>query len=191
MLWCDGRQQKRAHQSSPGSDEDVPAGDVSKSKRSKKTKSFASEEKQERVETLKTKLRGKHGTAHTPIQYTLWAEMIDVGTHSSIDEPPSVPMFQGKARHSKAKAGDNEMATVFTEMAKSVINILAPTTKTSSSTSTGTMSPGKVAELRSKYLQQMRELHQLFEAGALTEKEFFDQKSPILDQLTHLNPGKV
>ncbi len=26
-------------------------------------------------------------------------------------------------------AGDNEMATVFTEMAKSVINVLAPTTK--------------------------------------------------------------
>ena len=48
-------------------------------------------------------------------------DVIDVGTHSSIDEPPSVPMFQGKARQSKAKAGDNEMATVFTEMAKSCI----------------------------------------------------------------------
>ncbi len=67
-------------------------------------------------------------------------------------------LFQGKAK-SKAKAGDNEMATVFTEM---VINVLAPTTKTSS---TGTMSSGKVAELRSKYLQQMRELHQLFEGA--------------------------
>ena len=65
MLWCDGRQQKRAHQSSPGSDEDVPAGDVSKSKRSKKTKSFASEEKQERVETLKTKQTRNSYTVHS------------------------------------------------------------------------------------------------------------------------------
>ncbi len=100
---------------------------MSKSKRSKKTKStksFASEEKQERVETLK--VRGKHGTAHTahtPIPITVHSlgRNDRCGYHSSIDEPPSVPMFQGKARQSKAKAGDNEMATVFTEMAKSCI----------------------------------------------------------------------
>ena len=31
------------------------------------------------------------------------------------------------------------------------------------------ISPGKIANLRSNYLQQMRDLHALFESGAITE----------------------
>lgn len=49
------------------------------------------------------------------------------------------------------------------------------------------ISPGKVVNLRSNYLQQMRDLHQLFECGALTEDEFKEQKEPILNQLKKLN----
>ena len=95
---------KRVRQSSPmissDSDDDLGAHKIlvsnnPKSKKPKKSlKSAAIEEKQESVEKVKTQLRGKHGTSYTPIQYTLWAEMIDVGTHNSIEEPPSVPMFQ-------------------------------------------------------------------------------------------------
>ena len=70
------------------------------------------------------KLRAKHSTAYTPIQYTLWVEMIDVGTHSSVDEPPTVPMFTDKPK-SKAKY-DSNIGAVFTEMAKSVISVLQP-----------------------------------------------------------------
>ena len=32
----------------------------------------------------------------------------------------------------------------------------------------GYPSPGKIADIRSKYIQQLRELHALFEMGALT-----------------------
>ncbi len=49
------------------------------------------------------------------------------------------------------------------------------------------ISPGKIANLRSSYLQQMRELHSLFESGALTESEFQEQKIPILQQLKKLS----
>lgn len=56
-----------------------------------------------------------------------------------------------------------------------------------STTSEG-ISPGKVANLRSSYLQQMRELHSLFESGALTDYEFQEQQIPILEQLKKLSP---
>ena len=36
--------------------------------------------------------------------------------------------------------------------------------------STSTIPPGKIAELRSKHPQQMKELHSLFETGALTKQ---------------------
>jgi hypothetical protein len=48
------------------------------------------------------------------------------------------------------------------------------------------ISPSKVANLRSNYLQQMRDLHSLYASGALTESEFLDQKMPILEQLKKL-----
>ena len=44
-------------------------------------------------------------------------------------------------------------------------------------------------ELRSKYIQQLKELHLLVEAGALTEQEYFDQKEPLLHQLKKMNPS--
>ena len=98
MLWCDGFQErllKRVHQSGQDSDDDTisstSGNDRSKSR--KKMKSDSCEDKRERIETLKTKLQSKHGTVYTTIQYTLCAEMIDVGSHNSIGKPPAVPMF--------------------------------------------------------------------------------------------------
>ena len=41
------------------------------------------------------------------------------------------------------------------------------------------ISPGKVVNLRSNYLQQIWDLHQLYECGVLTEDEFKEQKEPI------------
>ena len=78
-----------------------------------------------------------------------------------MDELPTVPMFTGKAK-SKVKC-DSDMGAVLTEMAKSVISVLQPklasTPPSSPRESTSTISPGKIAELRSKYLQQMKVLH--------------------------------
>ena len=51
-------------------------------------------------------------------------------------------------------------------------------------TITAGISPGKIANLRSNYLQQMRDLHLLFENGAITECEFQEQKLTILEQLS-------
>ena len=123
--------------------------------------------KWERIEGLKTKLRAKHGTSYTPIQYTLRGEGIDVGTHSSVDEPPTVSMFTGKAK-SKAKC-DSDMGVMFMEMAKSVISVLQP--KSVSTPLENPLLPYLLEKLLSYvHLQQMKELHSLFETGALTKQ---------------------
>jgi len=120
----------------------------------------------------------------TPLQCTLWAEMVCVGTHKSLDNPPQVQMFTGKRKQKP----DNEMSTVFTELAKSVVNVLSPQTRPPT-TNSGGVSPSKLADLRSKYIHQMRELHSLYELGALTESEFKEQKEPILSQLKKFTPA--
>ena len=51
------------------------------------------------------------------------------------------------------------------------------------------ISPGKIANLRSNYLQQLRDLHSLLESGAINDKEFQEQKMPILEQLRKFAPS--
>ena len=46
----------------------------------------------------------------------------------------------------------------------------------------------KTADIRFKYLQQIRNLYNLFEAGVLTDREFVEQKATVLDQLEKLTP---
>ena len=73
-------------------------------------------------------------------------------------------------------------------MAKVAKN-LAPTSQTPPPASdTSTVSSGKIANLRASYLQQLKDLHGLYDCGALKETEFFEQKKPILEQLTKLKP---
>jgi len=49
------------------------------------------------------------------------------------------------------------------------------------------ISPGKIANLRTNYLQQLRDLHSLLENGAISDKEFQELKVPIVQQLKKLN----
>jgi len=159
---------------------------IVKVKGNQKRKKKALEEQKEHVEQVKSELREKHGDSYTPLQYTplqytLWAEM---GAHKSLDNTPQVQMFTGE----KKQKPDNEMSTVFTELAKSVVNVLSPQTRPPTANS-GRVSPIKLADLHSRDIHQMRELHSLYELGALTESEFKEQKELILSQLKKFTPA--
>ena len=106
--------------------------------------------------------------------------MVAVGKHKSLGNLPQVQMFTEKVKKPKP---DNEMSTVFTELAKSVVSVLSPQASAHTLTPSGCVSPNKIVELHSKYIQQMREPHSLHELGALTESEFKEQQQPILVQL--------
>ena len=73
------------------------------------------EEKNECIEDYVTRLVEQHREKFIKVQYRLWVELLDVGTHKRLDDPPPLPMFSG------AKAGKpnkkTELAHAFTEMA--------------------------------------------------------------------------
>ena len=80
------------------------------------------------------------------------------------------------------------MTTAVTEMAKAMTSAgsstpvsVSASTPPSGPTPTAGISPGKIVNLRSNYLQQMRDLHSLFENGAIMECEFQEQKLTILE----------
>ena len=83
------------------------------------------------------------------------------------------------------------MTTAVTEMARAMTSggtaSPAASAMVTPTTTAAGISPGKIANLRSNYLQQMRDLHSLFENGAITECEFQEQKMPMLEQLKKLS----
>lgn len=122
--------------------------------------------------------------------------MLDVGTRKSIDEPPNAPMFTG-VKHGKTSQA-SALTNAFTEMASSTAVAFSQSNRPSSSSpddlskrpSPSSSSPGKLVELRGKYIQQLRELHSLFEGGARSELEFVSEKDSILHQLKMMSPPR-
>ena len=133
-------------------------------------------------------LREKHGQQYTGIQYRLWAEMLDVGTHESFDDPPSVPMFTGNRVSSKKVSVADAMSDL-TSAISSVIAIRSPGPTANASATVNNAfesNADKKAQLRSQYLQQLKELHGLFQIGALDADEMADLKKDILKELKNL-----
>ena len=96
-------------------------------------------------------------------------------------------MFRGG--HDKKPNQVQALTSCMTEMAKAMAS---SSPHTQAAESAGLMhtpvgiSPGKMANLRSNYLQQLRDLHALLESGAINDSEFQDQKATVLEQLKKL-----
>ena len=134
--------------------------------------------KASRVNDLKVKLRTKHGSFYSGVQYAMWAEMLVGGGHDSMDEPPPAPMF-GMSRV-RGKPGSS-MSDAFTVLAGSIANALSPLPKEINHNS-----PTKSVTLRGKYMEQLRDLVHLKEIGALTEEEYQEQRVTIVKLLRKL-----
>ena len=105
-----------------------------------------------------------------------------------------MPAFSGREKRTTPIAG---LTTAVAEIAKacamaqqqssqqcgSIVSATVPSTSTSS-----TVSPARVVDLRRNYLEQVKDLHSLLECGALTAVEFEEQKAPILEQLKKMKP---
>ena len=105
--------------------------------------------------------------------------------YRSLDDPPGIPAFAPTRRQSSGPVA--QPTSALTQIAGAMTPFSQPSVVTTPTTSGG-ISPAKVANLRSNYLQQMRDLHMLFESGAISEAEFMEQKVPILQQLKRLVP---
>ena len=149
----------------------------------KKKKCGHAEERSARVKELKAKLQRQHGSDYSATQYTLWAEMLVGETHDSFDTPPQVPMFgmiRARGRHC------SDPNTALDCIADRITATFSPHTVPVRSVNNSS-SPSKNAELCSNYMQQLRELVNLQEMGALTSEEYEDQRLALVDLMKGLN----
>lgn len=103
--------------------------------------------------------------------------------YRSQDEPlVYIPAFTGRAHDNCETLISGLTSAVAERHAIAQQHTPAAAQVASASASTG-VSPGKylLTSEAINYLQQMRDLHSVFETGALTEAEFLDQKKPILE----------
>ena len=108
-------------------------------------------------------------------------------THDSLDNPPDVPMF-GLKRVCGRSTCSSDLNAALTGMANSIVTVLSPQVPVCPSGSgINSNSPSKSVELRSKYMQQLRELVNLHEIGALTTEEYEDQRRTLVDLMKKLN----
>ena len=162
--------------------------DVEIAPKTKKRRSDA-EERQERVQAKFEDLKKWHGTKYTSPQYRFWAEALEVGLHTSTDDPPRGRMFEGPKTCKKP----SELKEAFTELAKTLTDVVrgghnTPPLSSSPLKHNDTGSPNvsrtlKVADLKSKYIQQIKGLFSLYEVGALSQDDFDKQKGIILEQM--------
>ena len=174
VLWCMGRStKKRSRDHRNSSEESDACHEVARKSKKKKT---TYEDKQEMVDDTVDELRSKHGTKFTSLQYRVWAETILSGSHESLDDPPRGSFFGCKGQVGKKAACSN-------------VSSQQPASPTSShSQPTGlSLTPGKTAELRSTYIKQIKELHDLLEMGAITQEHFTKQRDSLLEQMDKLN----
>ncbi len=147
------------------------------------------------VEEIFATLQKKHGSTHTAAQLRLWANMLQIGTHRDYDEPPKVPMF---GTTSKTGSKGSALTEALSSVAEGFMRALKSPgqhpsgcnspTQTSSRSPLQEMgvSPGKCATLRTQYILQLKQLHQLLEATALTKEEYEAQKAAILQKMQEL-----
>ena len=124
---------------------------------------------------LKKKLREKHGSDYSGIQFSIWAETIAAGNHDSLDNPPQGILNFGNHPRGRSSHLEETLMNVVGKIASALSP--APTSSTMP-ISRGMNSPSKSVELRGKYLQQLKEMVNLRDIGALTEDEY-DQSLSI------------
>ncbi len=134
----------------------------------KKKKLTKYEEKLERVDELVDELKSKHGATYTNIQYRVWAETMDTGRHRSMDSPPRGTFFKCQGRKGTKPSH-------------------SPPPTAQQSSAEITLTPGKTAQLRSTYIQQIKDLHSLVDIGAISNEHFVKQRDILLQQMDKLN----
>ena len=149
---------------------------------------------EEEVTDIFEDLKEKHKEMKLP-KLRLWARMIANGVHESTEEPPNVPMITGTI---PKRARRESMHDAVVDAAKAVAQVFTGSTSqcsshttqssvtTTSATTSLTISPACLVNIRMKHYEQLRYLHKLFDVGILDEGEFLEQKKKILVVLRSL-----
>ena len=203
LLWADAR---HTRVQSPNT-----SGSSSRGQKRKSADPFGLTSKRQQIESevdVVSDLKKKQGDKYSLPQLRLWARCIVSGNHESTDEPPDLPPITGNGPKKPKKQSFGgalvEAASTFAaqvvrgseiKQSGNAIVVSGTTTQTPTKLSTSVcidndksvvLSPGKVTDLQSKKLQELRELQCLRDQGILTEEEFAEQKSLVLASLRKL-----
>ena len=108
--------------------------------------------------------------------------------------PPQNPMF---GYNGKSGAKTPSLTEALTSVAEGIVRVLkppaptgsqSPPARTSSHTQLNEMgvSSSKCASLRSQYIEQLKQLHQLLELTAISKDEYDQQKADVLKKMQQL-----
>ena len=185
-LWCSMAKPAIVEQHSEACDsEEVP--DIPPTSSAKRKKSLV-EEKRERVQGIFEDLKGLHQTKYPAPQYRLWAEAINIGRHVSRETPPLGTMFQ-RCGAPPVRSSKNKLSEAFTELAKSVSSDIGgkrTPPDQSPPKEHHSITPAKAAALQTTYINQVVDLHDLFESGAISEADYLKQRDIVLVQMANL-----
>ena len=131
---------------------------------SQKTKFAVHSEKMSEVEEIIKNLKTKHDSQYTDEQLRVWAHMIHLKKHDSMESPPCKPFFKSKTANNSSPL-------------KPITNSHLPKTGAS---------PSRKIGLRSECIKQLSEWHTLYDKGGITEDQYRDLKSSILGDIKDL-----
>ena len=103
------------------------------------------------------------------------------GQQSSLDTPPSIPLFSGTTLKPPKR---DSLTDALTSTATAVVGLLKGSNSTDS---TSTLSPGKRARVSGQYLEHLEKLRNLHDLGVLSAAEFEKQKTYALNNIRQLN----
>ena len=122
------------------------------------------------VEEIVTKLKEKHGEGGWSVeQFNCWAHMINSGKWSSYEETPDFPFFKKAKGTKKVQEGERGDEPAETS---------SPFPSTSSSAS-----PMKRLNMRTQCIEQLGKWHDLLESGAISQSQFEELRSSIIDDM--------
>ena len=167
LLWCNASDQasrKRAH--SPDVEEESEGRKHAKSSRYDK---FT--DKMTEVEAIETELRELHADGmYSEHQLRSWAHLIQMKKHSSYDNPPDKPFWKTTKKNKSVTSGSTSTS------------LILGCNEGSSSRD----SPGKRINMRGKCMEQLLQLHKLFENGVVTTEQYEEMKSDIMGEVKKL-----
>ena len=173
-LWCDSN-----YGSGNGDSHKRKRGDAATEKSSHRMA------KEEETEIIFKNLQGKHSAKYDVPRLRLWSRMIAAGIHDDYDKPPDIPAFSSKNKRARKET----MSDCISGAAVAIVEALQDKGKTTAVStapvSTG-ISPIKCIDLRMKNFEQLRYLQSLLDDGILSETEYAEQKTCILDSLKKL-----
>ena len=126
----------------------------------------------------------KNMTQHTLLHSIVYGlRRLNPGGHDSKEEPPRGTIFKVKSQASVHSSSSQAQVTCSTEAS---LNTTPLKNSTTASTGSASLTPKSAASLKSTYIQQIKDLHELLQIEAIDEKDYRGIRDQIIHKMNNL-----